>query len=180
MRSAEQVAARKRWAYGLLRKCTLPEPKYGSAEWLALPLRAPARIAAVISDLHVLGVTHLVESHHRPSKRSAQERRHSGFSGVVRTDEADIVSLIVSHGYLREPQHKTSPNRPGTYAARRDVFGANQGLRRRRTRPITWPIALPELRLFERKSAAQNGIHSQDAGRAAAGPAKQEEPAELG
>jgi hypothetical protein len=48
VRSAEQVAARKKWAYALLRKCTLPAPKYGSAEWLALPLRDPARVAAVV------------------------------------------------------------------------------------------------------------------------------------
>ncbi len=48
MRTAEQVAARKRWAYGLLRKCKIPAPQYGSSDWLALPLADPARIAAVV------------------------------------------------------------------------------------------------------------------------------------
>ena len=41
------VAARRRWAYGLVRRCPEPPPSFGSAAWLALPEGA-AKVAAVV------------------------------------------------------------------------------------------------------------------------------------
>ncbi len=42
------IAARRRWAYGVIRKATSPSPVYGSAEWNALPLDDPRRVAACV------------------------------------------------------------------------------------------------------------------------------------
>jgi len=46
--STDEIAARRRWAYGLIRKAKTPPPRYGSAEWNALPLDNPARVAASV------------------------------------------------------------------------------------------------------------------------------------
>jgi len=45
---APEVAARRSWAYRLLRRCPQPPPIYGSAEWLGLPEGDPAKVAAVV------------------------------------------------------------------------------------------------------------------------------------
>ncbi len=44
----QQIAARRRWAYSLIRRATSPAPKYGSAAWCALPDDDPAKIAAAL------------------------------------------------------------------------------------------------------------------------------------
>lgn len=38
---------RRRWAYGLISRCSTPPPAYGSPEWLALP-DGPEKTAAVV------------------------------------------------------------------------------------------------------------------------------------
>ncbi len=45
---SDDVAARRRWAYRMIRRCPEPPPLYGSAAWLALPEGSPARVAAVV------------------------------------------------------------------------------------------------------------------------------------
>ncbi len=45
---AAEVAARRRWAYSLIRRASTPVPSYGSAEWLQLPDGTAAKVAAVV------------------------------------------------------------------------------------------------------------------------------------
>ncbi|MDQ3103702.1 MAG: DUF2742 domain-containing protein, partial [Actinomycetota bacterium] len=47
MRSSS-ATMRRRWAYGLIRRCPSPAPSYGSAEWLALADDDPGKVAAVV------------------------------------------------------------------------------------------------------------------------------------
>jgi len=39
---------RRRWAYGLIRRCPTPAPSYGSAEWLALADDDPGKVAGCV------------------------------------------------------------------------------------------------------------------------------------
>ena len=45
---APEVAARRSWAYRLLRRCSQPPPIFGSREWLELPEGTPEKIGAVV------------------------------------------------------------------------------------------------------------------------------------
>ncbi len=47
-RIAPEGAARRSWAYRLLRRCTEPPPVYGSVQWLTLPEGSPAKVGAVV------------------------------------------------------------------------------------------------------------------------------------
>ena len=42
------IILRRQWAYSLIRRATMPPPRYGSAEWNALPLTDPARVAGCV------------------------------------------------------------------------------------------------------------------------------------
>ncbi len=46
--NAPEVGARRRWAYGLIRRAATPVPSYGSREWLQLPDGSAERIASVV------------------------------------------------------------------------------------------------------------------------------------
>ncbi len=46
---ATETRARRSWAYRMLRKAASPPPRYGSAEWLALPEKSAERVAAVVN-----------------------------------------------------------------------------------------------------------------------------------
>lgn len=46
--AAHQIAARRRWSYRLVSRCTEPPPTYGSVAWLALPEGDRAKIGAVV------------------------------------------------------------------------------------------------------------------------------------
>ena len=43
-----EVAARRRWAYSLVRRAAAPVPSYGSSEWLQLPDGTPEKVASVV------------------------------------------------------------------------------------------------------------------------------------
>ncbi len=47
--ATDLIAARRRWAYRLIRRTTTPAPRYGSSSWLALPEGDPAKIASVVT-----------------------------------------------------------------------------------------------------------------------------------
>lgn len=47
-RDPDLVAQRRRWAYTLVRRAKGRPPRYGSAEWFALPEGSPERVASVV------------------------------------------------------------------------------------------------------------------------------------
>ncbi len=47
--AADLAAARRRWAYRLVRRIATPAPLYGSQKWLQLPEGDPAKVAAVVT-----------------------------------------------------------------------------------------------------------------------------------
>ena len=47
--ATDLIAARRRWAYRLVRRTTTPAPLYGSQKWLQLPEGDPAKVAAVVN-----------------------------------------------------------------------------------------------------------------------------------
>ncbi|MDQ3481434.1 MAG: hypothetical protein M3423_08945 [Actinomycetota bacterium] len=123
---APEVAARRSWAYRLLRRCSQPPPIFGSREWLELPEGTPAKIGAVVAAAECWAqdaenvaedLRHEIDVRRESFKR-AEDADYQDRAQAHRAEWSRLPSSGKSFAERRAEQLASVKPRPGDYTGR--------------------------------------------------------------